>query len=242
MFTFNDRQSDDPALGIYRVLRVFFPLVPGTTDRTIDIPGLDGAHDFGRDLQPREIRVQFVLKQDSPEDLFDYVREVAAWLSVREAKPFIYSYEPDKFYLARPQGIVGLDRLMNKIGIVEATFIAHDPYAYALDTKTATAFPATNSGAVSCPAIITATLAGPVNHFKVTLDGTDDYILLDKPLATGDVITMDTDKHLTTVNGVDARPDVTALSTYFRLPAGEFILVTEPAGIALEVKYREMWI
>lgn len=249
MFIFNGRQSDDPALGIHRVLRVFFPLIPGTTDRVIDIPGLDGAHDFGRDLQPREIRVQFVLKQDSPSDLFDYVREVAAWLNVREAKPFIYSYEPDKFYLARPQGIVGLDRLMNKIGIVEATFIAFDPYAYALDTKIITAatgaFPATNTGTVSCPAIITATIAETTPSLKVRLTETGEYIELirDIDFAPGDVITLDTAQRTATLNGADIRGDMTILSAPgLLLPAGNFTFAAYPASTDLEVEYRERWI
>ncbi len=242
MITFNNRQSDDPSLGIHRVLRVFFPLLPGTTDRTIDIPGMDGVHDLGLDRQPREIKVQFVMKQDNPADLFGYVREVAAWLNVREAKPFIYSYEPDRYYLARPQGIVGLERLMNKIGIVEVTFIAHDPYAYALDTKTATAFPATNTGTVSCPAIITATMTGPAQFLRIDLAGSDEYILVDRELDQGDIVTIDTARRLTLINGVDARVFVAAASTYFDLPPGNFEFITNPGSVDLSVEYRERWI
>ncbi len=242
MFTFNGRQSDDPALGIHRVLRVFFPLLPGTADRTVDIPGMDGAYDFGRDLQPREIGVQFVLKQDSPENLFKYARKIAAWLNVSEVKRFIYDYEPDKYYLARPQGIVSLDRLMNKIGIVEVTFIAPDPFAYALDTKTATAFPATNTGTVSCPAIITATMTGPAQFLRIDLAGTNDYLLIDRDLEQDDIVTIDTARRLTLINGIDARVFVAAASTYFDLPPGNFEFNTNPGSVDLSVEYRERWI
>ena len=86
MFEFNGRRADDPDLGIYRVLRVLFPLLPGTEDRFLEMPGMDGAYDFGRDLQPREIGVQFVLKQDSPENLFKYARKIAAWLNVAKRR------------------------------------------------------------------------------------------------------------------------------------------------------------
>ena len=146
MFEFNGRRADDPDLGIYRVLRVLFPLLPGTEDRFLGMPGMDGAYDFGRDLQPREIGVQFVLKQDSPENLFKYARKIAAWLNVSEVKRFIYDYEPDKYYMARPQGIIDFDRLMNKIGIIEVNFIAPDPFAYALEPKTTDTYPAVNAG------------------------------------------------------------------------------------------------
>lgn len=242
MFTFNGRQSDDPALGIHRVLRVFFPLLPGTADRTVDIPGMDGAHDLGFDRQPRQIKVEFVLKQNSPEALFGYVREVAAWLNVCEAKKFIYSYEPDRFYMVRPQSIVGLERLMNKIGIVEVNFVAFDPYAYALDAKTAAAFPAVNSGSVPCPAIITATLTGPANFLRIDLAGTDSYILIDRELAQGDIVIIDTARRLTLINGIDARVYVTAASTYPNLSPGSFEFITAPASVDLMVEYRERWI
>ena len=244
MITFNGRQSDDPALGIFRVLRVFFPLLPGTTDRTQGIPGMDGALDGGFDRQPRQIKVQFVLKQDNPSDLFGYVREVAAWLNVREAKPFICSYEPDKFYMARPQGIVGLERLMNKIGIVELDLIAHDPYAYALDIKTADTFPATNSGTVPCPCIITATIGETTPSLKITLQGTGEHTLIipDTDLAPGDIITLDTARRTATLNGEDVRRDMTILSMPgLLLPTGEFTLTANPVSTEIEVEYRERW-
>lgn len=241
MFEFNGRRSTDPALGIYRVLRVFFSLLPDTSDRAYMIPGLDGAYDLGFDRRPREIRVQFVMKHNTPEELFSCVREIAAWLNVCEPRKFIYSYEPDKYYLARPQGIVSLERLMNRIGIVEVTFIAHDPYAYAEEIKTVDVFPATNAGSAPCPALITATMQGDAEGLRIELEGTDEYLLLDRYLDAGDVITIDIGRRLTTVNGVDARADVTAPSTYFKLPPGEFALNTTPA-VLLTVEFRERWI
>lgn len=245
MFEFNGTRADDSDLGIYRVLRVFFPLLPGTEDRFLEMPGMDGAYDFGRDLQPREIGVQFVLKQDSPENLFKYARKIAAWLNVGEAKRFIYDYEPDKYYMARPQGIIDFDRLMNKIGIIEVNFIAPDPFAYALESKVADTFPAVNAGTASCPCIITATVAEQTDSLKIALQETGEYIELipESDFTPGDIVTLDTAQRTATLNGADIRADVTILSTPgLLLPTGEFTLTANPASVELEVEYRERWV
>lgn len=242
MFTFNGRRADDPDLGIFRVLRVFFPLLPGTDDRLLSIPGMDGAHDFGRDLQPRTIKVEFAIKKSDTADLFRHARAVAAWLNVGEVKKFIYDYELDKFYMARPQGIVSMERLINRMGLCEVTFIAPDPYAYALEPKTADAFPAINTGTAPCPALITATMPAAADFLRIEIAGTDGYFLIDRELDQGDIVTIDTARRLTLINGIDARVYVTAASTYPVLPPGEFSLTTEPAGVPLAVEYRERWI
>ena len=244
MFEFNGRRADDPDLGIYRVLRVFFPLLPGTTDRLLSIPGMDGAYDFGRDLQPRTIKVQFVMKHGTPEDLFSHAREVAAWLNVGKVKKFIYDYEPDKYYMARPQGTVSLDRLMNKIGIVEVTFIAPDPFAYALEAKVADTFPAVNAGTAPCPALITATITEQTDTLKIMVQETGDFIELnpDSDFGPGDTIALDTAQRTATLNGADIRADVTILSTPgLLLPRGEFTLTANPASAEIEIEYRERW-
>ncbi|WP_461368980.1 distal tail protein Dit [Candidatus Darwinibacter acetoxidans] len=242
MFTFNGRRADDPDLGIFRVLRVFFPLLPGTTDRLLSVPGMDGAHDFGRDLQPCTIKVQFVMKHGTPEELFSHAREVAAWLNVGEVKRFIYDYEPDKYYMARPQGIIDFDRLMNKIGIIEVNFIAPDPFAYAMETKVADVFPAVNAGTAPCPALITATMPAAADFLRVEVAGISGYFLIDRELDQGDIVTIDTARRLALINGVDARVYVTAASTYPTLPPGKFSFITEPAGVPLTVEYCERWI
>lgn len=207
---------------------------------------MDGAYDFGRDLQPREIGVQFVLKQDSPENLFKYARKIAAWLNVSEVKRFVYDYEPDRFYMARPRDVVDMNRLMNKIGIVEVTFIAPDPFAYALESKVADVFPAVNAGTVPCPALITATITGQTtDSLKIALQETGEYIELipESDFTPGDIITLDTARRTATLNGADIRADVTILSSPgLQLPTGEFTLIADPASVELEIEYRERWV
>lgn len=241
MFTFNGKHVTDSSLGVTHYIRTIFPLLPGTRDNALEIAGLDGALDFGRELQPRNIRAQFLIRRDTPAELFQYARAVAAWLNVREPKQFIYDHEPDKFYLVRPQGGVSLDRILATGGLCDVTFIAHDPYAYAVNTKNATEFPAVNSGTEPCPALITATMAeaGPL---KIALS-IDEYIELGRELEPGDVVHIDTAHRTIRVNGADARDSVTFRSTPgLLLPVGAFTLTADPASTIISAEYRERWI
>lgn len=241
MFTFNGKHVTDSSLGVTHYIRTIFSLLPGTRDNALEIAGLDGALDFGRELQPRNIRAQFLIRRDTPAELFQYARAVAAWLNVREPKQFIYDHEPDKFYLVRPQGGVSFDRILATGGLCDVTFIAHDPYAYAVNTKNATEFPAVNSGTEPCPALITATMAeaGPL---KIALS-IDEYIELGRELEPGDVVHIDTAHRTIHVNGADARDSVTFRSTPgLLLPVGAFTLTADPASTIISAEYRERWI
>lgn len=241
MFTFNGKHVTDSSLGVTHYIRTIFSLLPGTRDNALEIAGLDGALDFGRELQPRNIRAQFLIRRDTPAELFQYARAVAAWLNVREPKQFIYDHEPDKFYLVRPQGGVSFDRILATGGLCDVTFIAHDPYAYAVNTINATEFPAVNSGTEPCPALITATMAeaGPL---KIALS-IDEYIELGRELEPGDVVHIDTAHRTIHVNGADARDSVTFRSTPgLLLPVGAFTLTADPASTIISVEYRERWI
>lgn len=242
MFTFNGKHVTDSSLGVTRYIRTIFSLLPGTRDNALEIAGLDGALDFGRELQPRNIRAQFLIRRDTPAELFQYARAVAAWLNVREPKQFIYDHEPDKFYLVRPQGGVSFDRILVTGGLCDVTFIAHDPYAHAVTPKTVTSFPATNSGTLPTPCIITATIAAETDSLKVTLAETGKYIKLARELEADDEIYIDTGQRFIAVNGVDARGDVTFESTWFMLPRGEFTLNADPESTELKITFRERWI
>jgi len=241
MFTFNGKHVTDSSLGVTRYIRTIFSLLPGTRDNALEIAGLDGALDFGRELQPRNIRAQFLIRRDTPAELFQYARAVAAWLNVREPKQFIYDHEPDKFYLVRPQGGVSFDRILVTGGLCDVTFVAHDPYAYAVTPKTVTSFPATNSGTLPCPVVIEATMKEAASSLTLALD-TGESIELNRELEEGDTVIIDTNARYAAVNGVDARGDVTFESTWFMLPRGEFALSADPESTEIKITFRERWI
>ena len=246
MFKFNGTHATDPSLGILRrTIRTIFPLLPGTTDYTLDIVGRHGSFDQGYTYQPRIIRVQFLIRRSTADELFEYARTVAAWLNTPEAKPFIFDREPDKFYMARPQGEVPLDRILYNAGYCDVSFIAPEPWAFALESVTETAtgsIEAENSGTLPCPVVIEATIKESADGLIVGIDETGEHIEVNRALETGDVVVIDTNARTCMVNGADARADMTFHSEWLKLPRGGFTLTADPASTELEITFRERWI
>ena len=117
------------------------------------------------------------------------------------------------------------------------------------------AFPAENSGTLKTPVLITATMAAVSATLKVTLDETGEFILLTPEagdLQIGDIVIIDTNLRTCTINGIDAREDISFTSTWFMLPAGglvagvmtpaQFTISALPISTDLEITFRERFI
>ncbi len=242
---FNGRQSSDPALGIKIFHRVYRQILPGTRDRLLAIPGRDGAYDQGRDLEQLTIPCEFVLRGNSPADLRQYARVVAAWLNVREAKELIFSDEPELRYMARPTGPVDMEQIAS-IGIVKMSFLVPSGYAEAVTATTVTGASGNYTGTLPAPTIITLTAAAG-DSLTVTQDqysAPKPFIrLLDQEFVGGETVIIDTEKRLVTVNGADARPGVDIDSDFenFALLPGAFSVGAE-GGAVESIVYRERYI
>lgn len=242
--TFNGRQSSDPALGIKIFHRVYRQILPGTRDRLLTIPGRDGAYDQGRDLEQLTIPCEFVLRGNSPADLRQYARVVAAWLNVREAKELIFSDEPELRYMARPTGPVDMEQIAS-IGIVKMSFLVPAGYAEAITPTTILTASGNYTGTLPAPVIITLTaVAG--DTLTVTQEqfvGPPFIRLLDQEFAGGETVVIDTEKRLVTVNGADARPGVDIDSDFenFKLLPGGFVVGAEGGAIE-SIVYRARFI
>ena len=241
---FNGRQSSDPALGIKTWHRVYRQILPGTRDRLLAIPGRDGAYDQGRDLEQLTIPCEFVLRGNSPADLRQYARVVAAWLNVREAKELVFSDEPELRYMARPTGPVDMEQIAS-IGIVKMSFLVPSGYAEAVTATTVTGASGNYTGTLPAPVIITLTaVAG--DTLTVTQEqfvGPPFIRLLDQEFAGGETVVIDTEKRLVTVNGADARPGVDIDSDFenFKLLPGGFVVGAEGGAIE-SIVYRARFI
>ncbi len=243
--TFNGRQSSDPALGIKTWHRVYRQILPGTRDRLLAIPGRDGAYDQGRDLEQLTIPCEFVLRGNSPADLRQYARVVAAWLNVREAKELVFSDEPELRYMARPTGPVDMEQIAS-IGIVKMSFLVPSGYAEAVTATTVTGPSGIYVGTIPAPVEIVLTAASGVS-LKVTqgqYSAPRPFIrLLDQEFAGGETVIIDTEKQLVTVDGEDVRPDVDIDSDFenFRLLPGAFAIGAE-GGVIENIVYRARYI
>lgn len=102
--------------------------------------------------------------------------------------------------------------------------------------------PIVNDGTRPCPVRITATMTEAVSELKITLAETGEFILLTRALNIGNVVIIDTNARTITVNGADARADVSFTSTWFALPSGAFTVTADPASTGIFILYRERWI
>jgi predicted phage tail component-like protein len=103
--TFNGKHSyKDFGLIMYSKNR---PLLPEPKITTEDMPGMDGEYDYSAvnpdkeiKYKPREIEIEFTLKEPNLRLLRIKANKIAAWLACGEQK-LIFDDEEDKYYLAK---------------------------------------------------------------------------------------------------------------------------------------------
>lgn len=239
---FNGISSEEEQFGIETIIDVRRQILPATRDATLRIPGRDGVFDFGRDYRSREIRIELLMAADTVEGLRDKVRHIADWLNVKEAKPLIFSDEPDKRYMARPTGGVRLEQIINS-GLAQVNFLLPDVYAESTEEQT-TGSTGVNEGTVETSCVIEVELLSHTTegYLKVILNETGEEIIVHHYFQAGDILEIDTAKRLVKINGEDERPLVDVDSIFFKLPPGNFSIVTDHEQTSVTVKYRHRWI
>ncbi|ASA22078.1 phage tail domain-containing protein [Paenibacillus donghaensis] len=166
------------------------PLLPGTRDIGVTIPGKHGQYDFGADLTERVFSFSCAFVADgtnydtpSAAGLQQRVRSLARHLTDSYGRPrtvqLVRYYEPDKFYLVRYAGSASLERLIyNSIGMFELELVAFDPFAYSvkehITEQVITVSPTTlliqSAGNIRSEAVIILTNTGPntLSNFRIS--------------------------------------------------------------------------
>ena len=245
--TYNDIPHTHATLGITAVTNIVRPILPYTRDRLMPITGKDGAYDFGRDLEPYEYEIRFLFEGSTLIETMQRSHAIAAWLNQSEVRRLTFDDEPNVFYMARPVRKIWVDRTV-RIGIASVTFVIPDACAHAVTAKTVdpavTPFPATNEGTKPCPAIVTLTMAEVSPG--LTVDFPCGEFILVHTLAISDVVVVDTNTSMVTVNGFDARASVSFTSAPYDdllLPVGDFTITADPVSTVINsVVYRERYV
>lgn len=242
-FTFDGKHTSAAALGITYVYKKERHILPASTARTVSIPGMRGVHYMGSDRDPLMFSIDFSVEGSSITDIRRKAEAIAAWLDVDEPKLLVFDDDPNRQYYAIPTNRVTAEQI-ERFQLAQVAFLVPDAYRWATATKTS----GDNEGTKPTPCTITCTIAAQTESLKVTLQETGQFVLLQRDavrwnvtLQAGDEVVIDTAKQLTTVNGVDARAGVAALSNYFELPVGEYTLVPDPAATTVAVEFRERW-
>ncbi|ATW24180.1 distal tail protein Dit [Candidatus Formimonas warabiya] len=265
-FTFNGIHSSTFGLS---VLSKEDPVLPPIKDYKEEIPGMDGAWDFGCDYGPRPLAYVIAFKKDSRPDIRSAIRQIAAWLNPKAgSKPLIDDEEPDKYYMARVTGNIPLEHLMNTYREVTVNFIAYDPMAMndwitwdqIVDSG---AFVINNPGTYEMAPVITITaldggmpgdvnLTGGYDPAEAVVDTiTDPVITLGgKTIQYAGVIALnksliiDCFKKQASYDGLNA---ATAISGSFPVlrPGNNILTVTDSTstnGARVRVQYRGRWL
>ena len=161
------------ALGVELLPDFKEPVLPGSRDRKLEIPGQSGVRLFSSDLEARQIVLDLVMiDSTTPETLQSLTRTFSALLLDGDGKPIdvalVFTKEPNKTYTVRYSGNMPLNRLIGGAkGYFSLPLIAADPFSYGAedtDSFTITADLQTedveNAGDYNTPPVITVTNNG----------------------------------------------------------------------------------
>lgn len=109
------------------------PIISGTRDNGLVIPGRHGALDFGAELEPILFNVPLGIPTKNKYDLQAMVRKVKSILLDAYGKPktfkLKFGYEPDKYYNVRVTGGVPIEKIFGRSGQFSLPLICHEGYA-----------------------------------------------------------------------------------------------------------------
>lgn len=108
------------------------PVLPSTRDRTLEIPGRNGAWDFGADMQPRLFSLECAFSTRDSFELQMRVETLARLLVDNYGKPreveLVFSVHPDWTYYVRYSGSMPIDRVAG-LGTFSLPLVAFEPYS-----------------------------------------------------------------------------------------------------------------
>ncbi|WP_347325838.1 phage tail domain-containing protein [Paenibacillus wenxiniae] len=120
-------------LGFYATGASKRPMLPVTIDRTLVIPGTNGAYNFGADLGTRTIEYDCRFIEQDYLKLQQVVMELAAYLLDSFGKPRTLVLQqverPGQSITVQYSGQIDLQRIMGT-GVFNLPLLAHDPYFY----------------------------------------------------------------------------------------------------------------
>jgi len=214
VFTLGGRTAKD--LGLIMLRSAQRPVLPGTRDSSVSVPGRPGAYDFGGELGPREFELECGIIAANRGELQNIVRNLAAHLLDSRGRPrtmeLIFDIEPDRHCTVRYSGDLPIERII-RTGRLTLPLIAHDPFAYDNDETVfdqvmndEDILTATGSGNIAAMPVVEITALEATSGIIMNVGlGEIRYL---KTLQAGEVLTVDAMRYQATVNGANALNDV----------------------------------
>lgn len=232
-------------------------VLPKVNDAYLQIPGRDGSYLFNRELEDRYIEIGCGVVRSLAVDLRSAIRSIAAWLYSPQKVKLIFDDEPDKYYMAKYYGAIGLDQRQTFSSGEFIVIFRCEPYAYSIQsTQTQSsdsvflfpAFPApaglgvSNPGTASVYPKFTVTFTAPATEYKLLLVGAN-YVRVVRNFIVGDVLVIDHALSKVTVNGINAMANLDLSSRFFSIPVVGSQITSSPVGVAqILVNFNGRWL
>ena len=125
-------------LGIVMLRESQRPILPGTVDKTMSIPGRHGAWDFGAELDARVFELECAFVTKNPRELQQKIMALAAHLVDSYGRPreleLRFDARPGQFFTVRYAGRLPIERVAG-LGRFTLPLVAYDPFAYSVATN-----------------------------------------------------------------------------------------------------------
>lgn len=236
-FTLNGQHSS--VLGIIMASKTV-PILAGSNDAYLQVPGRDGSYLIPRELADVPLPIECGIKTANAIALMTAKRQIAAWVFSRQKVQLIFDDEPDKFYMVKYVGEIGLSK-MSSPGMGQFTLIFRcEPTAYSI-ADTSSGLTTTNPGTAPVFPKFTATFTAAATSFRLLLGSS--YVMVVRNFAINDVLVIDNALSKVTLNGINILSSLDLGSRFFSLPAGASTILPSPVGVAnVVVSYKGRWL
>ncbi len=185
-----------------------YSVVPSLRNKSIEISGKDGLYDFGCELSERNIVFDcYIFPQISKVKLLEIADNLATTLDPKKGvRKLILDDMPQRFFHARLTEGIDIEKLIQNSGAFTLSFMAFDPYGYAISdetfevtTTTETTITRTKGNADSFPVyeikasipLSTDTLIITTNNVELIIKGglmENETLMIDSALMTAKVL------------------------------------------------------
>lgn len=112
-----------------KVNSIEFSILPPITNNFLEVRGKAGAYHTSQDVGTRKITANITIVADRINGVIKATRDLAEWLYHKEPVKLVLQDEPDKYYLAVPNGDTDITEMVN-IGQGAIEFICTEPFAF----------------------------------------------------------------------------------------------------------------
>ncbi|MFZ3132889.1 MAG: distal tail protein Dit [Desulfosporosinus sp.] len=237
------------------------PIITGSNDAYLQVPGRDGSYMFPRELADGAIPIACGILTATAIELMIAKRQIAAWVYSEQKVQLIFDDEPDKYYLVKYNGAIGLDK-MKTPGMGKFTLVFRcDPSAYsvnplnrefndpvflapfmAIATDPIGSMILNNSGTKEAFPVFTVTFIAVATEIKIA--NGSDYVRVVRTFAEGDVLVVNCGLGKITLNGLREMASLDwQNSKFFSIAPGLTTLTVLPTNASItSVQFIERWL